>query len=73
MGASKLDIGLLPVKMQQIYLVLSLLSGIFLSPCQNSGFSEGLIYGEVFVCPRTRGPAAAQLQPLSLAFSELLL
>lgn len=53
MGASKLGIGLLPAKVQRSYLVLSLLSGISLSPCQNSGFSEGLIYGEVFVCPKT--------------------
>lgn len=34
-----LGIGLLPLKMQQSYLVSSLLSGVFLSPLQNSSYS----------------------------------
>lgn len=50
-----LGLGLLSLKMQQSYLTRSLLSGIFLSPRQNSSSSvnqEDLNYRVVFLCPR---------------------
>lgn len=50
-----LSIGLLPLKMQQSYLTLSSLPGIFLSLWWNSSCSVNLEdwnYRTVFVCPR---------------------